>query len=177
MARPKKYNKRISRKICELIEADTFTVREICDMVKIAPSTYHEWANRYPEFSEAIKKAEAERMNFFVSEAKKSLVKKLQGYTVQEKQVTTIGSGKYDVNGHEIPKIKEQKAIDKHYQPDTAAIIFTLCNGEPENWKNHQRTELTGKDGKDLFNKLSDEELDAKIEDLEGRLNNEKPKK
>ena len=172
MARPKKYNKTISKKVCELIEADTFTVNEICAMVKIHPSTYYDWVNVHPEFSEAIKKAEAARMNFFVAEAKKSLVKKLQGYTIQEKQVTTIGSGKYDVNGHEIPKIKDQKAIDKHFQPDTAAIIFTLCNGDPENWKNHQRTELTGKDGKDLFNKLSDEELNAKIEDLETRLNN-----
>ena len=167
MARPKKYNKRISKKICELIEADTITVREICDMVKIHPSTYHDWVNRHPEFSEAIKKAETERMNFFVTEAKKSLVKKLQGYTVQEKQVTTIGSGKYDVNGKEIPKIKEQKAIDNPYQPDTAAIIFTLCNGEPENWKNRQNTEVTGKDGKDLFGKYTDEELEAKIAELE----------
>ena len=167
MARPKKYNKRISKKICELIEADTFTVREICDMVKIHPSTYHDWVNRHPEFSEAIKKAETERMNFFVTEAKKSLVKKLQGYTVQEKQVTTIGSGKYDVNGKEIPKIKEQKVVDKHFQPDTAAIIFTLCNGEPETWKNRQVAEVTGKDGKDLFGKLTDEELEAKIAELE----------
>lgn len=177
MARPTKYNKRIAKKICELIEADTFTVSEICKMVKIAPSTYFEWRNRYPEFKESIKKAEAARMNFFVTEAKKSLVKKIQGYTIQEKHVTTVGSGKFDVNGHEIPRIKEQRSVDKHFQPDTAAIIFTLCNGEPETWKNHQRTEITGKDGKDLFNTLSDEELDAKIEDLEDRLNSEKPSK
>lgn len=177
MARPKKYNKKISQKICELIEADTYTVNEICGMVQIHPSTYFDWVNRHPEFSESIKKAEAARMEFFVAEAKKSLVKKVQGYTVQEKQVTTVGSGKYDVNGNEIPKIKEQKVIDKHFQPDTGAIIFTLCNGDPDNWKNHQRTELTGKDGKDLFEKLTDEELDAKIEDLETRLNNEGSKK
>lgn len=177
MARPTKYKPNIAKKMCELIESDTYTVNEICKMVKIAPSTYYEWINKYTEFSDAIKKAEAARMEFFVAEAKKSLIKKVQGYTVQEKQVTTIGSGKYDVNGHEIPKIKEQKVIDKHFQPDTGAIIFTLCNGDPDNWKNHQRTELTGKDGKDLFEKLTDEELDAKIEDLETRLNNEGSKK
>lgn len=89
---------------------------------------------------------------------------------MQEKHVITVGSGKFDVNGREIPRIKEQKVVDKHYQPDTAAIIFTLTNGEPENWKNRQNNEVTGKDGKDLFAQLTDEELDAKISDLEKKL-------
>ena len=110
-------------------------------MVKINPDTYYTWVKEYSEFSESIKKAEAERTAFFVAEAKKSLLKKIQGYTVQEKHVTTVGSGKFDVNGREIPRIKEQKVVDKHYQPDTAAIIFTLTNGEPENWKNRQNNE------------------------------------
>lgn len=109
-------------------------------------------------------------MAFFVAEAKKSLLKKIQGYTVQEKHITTVGSGKFDVNGKEIPKIKEQKTVDKHFQPDTAAIIFTLCNGEPDTWKNRQNNEVTGKDGKDLFVQLTDEELDKKIADLKRKL-------
>lgn len=86
------------------------------------------------------------------------------------KHITTVGSGKYDINGKEIPRIKEQKIVDKHYQPDTAAIIFTLTNGEPENWKNRQNNEVTGKDGKDLFGQLTDEELDARIAELEKKL-------
>ena len=139
-------------------------------MVKIHQCTYFEWLKEKPEFSECIKKAEAERMAFFVAEAKKSLLRKIQGYTVQEKHITTVGSGKYDVNGKEIPRIKEQKIVDKHYQPDTAAIIFTLTNGEPENWKNRQNNEVTGKDGKDLFGQLTDEELDARIAELEKKL-------
>lgn len=168
--RPNKYSKKIAEKICALIETDTYTVAEICRMVKIGRSTYFDWIREIPEFSDAIKKAHDNRMEFFVAEAKKSLVKKLQGYTVQEKHITTVGSGKFDVNGKEIPKIKEQKVVDKHFQPDTAAIIFTLTNGEPESWKNRQNAEVTGKDGKDLFGKLTDDELDAKIADLERRL-------
>ena len=159
MGRPTKYNKKIAEKICSLIATDTYTVAEVCRMI-----------TRFPEFSENIKKAEAERMAFFVAEAKKSLLRKIQGYTVQEKHITTVGSGKYDINGKEIPRIKEQKIVDKHYQPDTAAIIFTLTNGEPENWKNRQNNEVTGKDGKDLFGQLTDEELDARIAELEKKL-------
>ena len=142
MGRPTKYNKKIAEKICSLIATDTYTVAEVCRMVKISDSTYYDWITRFPEFSENIKKAEAERMAFFVAEAKKSLLRKIQGYTVQEKHITTVGSGKYDINGKEIPRIKEQKIVDKHYQPDTAAIIFTLTNGEPENWKNRQNSSI-----------------------------------
>ena len=170
MGRPTKYKPKIAEQICALIEADTYTVAEICRMVKISRSTYFEWIKEFPDFSDSIKKAEEARTAFFVAEAKKSLLKKIQGYTVQEKHVTTVGSGKFDANGQEKPKIKEQKTVDKHFQPDTAAIIFTLCNGEPESWKNRQNTEVTGKDGKDLFGKLTDEELEAKIADLEKRL-------
>lgn len=170
MARPTKYNKEIAERICSLIETDTYTVAEVCRLVKIAPSTYFDWINRYSEFSDNIKKAEAARMAFFVAEAKKSLLKKIQGYTVQEKHITTVGSGKFDVNGKEIPKIKEQKIVDKHFQADTAAIIFTLCNGEPDTWKNRQNNEVTGKDGKDLFGQLTDEELNKKIAELERKL-------
>lgn len=170
MGRPTKYNKKIAEKICSLIATDTYTVSEVCRMVKISASTYFDWLNKFPDFSDSIKKAEAERMAFFVVEAKRSLLKKIQGYTVQERHITTIGSGKFDVNGKEIPRIKEQKVVDKHFQPDTAAIIFTLTNGEPENWKNRQNNEVTGKDGKDLFGQLTDEELDARISELERKL-------
>ena len=123
MGRPTKYNKKIAEKICSLIATDTYTVAEVCRMVKISDSTYYDWITRFPEFSENIKKAE-----------------------------------------------EEQKIVDKHYQPDTAAIIFTLTNGEPENWKNRQNNEVTGKDGKDLFGQLTDEELDARIAELEKKL-------
>lgn len=170
MGRPTKYNAKIAERICTLIAADTYTVAEICRMVKIHPDTYYTWVKENSEFSDAIKKAEAERMAFFVVEAKRSLVKKLQGYTVQENHITTVGSGKYDVNGKEIPRIKERKTVDKHFQPDTAAIIFTLCNGEPETWKNRQNNEVTGKDGKDLFGQLTDEQLDARIAELESKV-------
>lgn len=170
MGRPTKYNKRIAEKICSLIATDTYTVAEICGMVNISPSTYFDWVNRFLEFSECIKKAEAERMSFFVAEAKKSLLKKIQGYTVQEKHLTTLNSNKFDENGNEIPRIKELKIVDKHFQPDTAAIIFTLTNGEPENWKNRQNNEITGKDGKDLFGQLSDDDLNKRIAELENKL-------
>ena len=79
MGRPTKYNKKIAEKICSLIATDTYTVAEVCRMVKISDSTYYDWITRFPEFSENIKKAEAERMAFFVAEAKRSLLRKVHG--------------------------------------------------------------------------------------------------
>lgn len=159
-----KFSKKITGKIVELVKSDTYTIAEICRQVGIAQRTYHLWIEEHPEFADAIEQAKEERMQFFVIEAKKSLLKKIKGYEVVETHVTTVP----DKNGN--PTIKEQKNVKKHFQPDTAAIIFTLTNGDPEHWRNRQSTEVTGKDGKDLFANKTDEELDLEIAELTRKL-------
>lgn len=149
--RKTKYTPKIVERICELVAKDTYSVPELCRAVGIDEATFYRWKNDKSEFCEALEKAEDKRLAFFATEAKRSLLKKIQGYTVQEKHIVTVGSGKFDVNGKKIPRIKEQKTVDKHFQPDTAAIIFTLTNAEPERWRNRQNAEVTGKDGKDLI--------------------------
>lgn len=165
-----KYGKKIVEKIVGLVKSDTFTIAEICRQVGITPKTYHQWMDDYPDFADAIEQAKDERMQFFVQEAKKSLLKKIQGYDVTETKVVTIPSKVKDEKGNPKPIIKEQTTTKKHIQPDTAAIIFTLTNGDPEHWRNRQSTEVTGKDGKDLFANKTDEELDKEIEELKRKL-------
>ena len=159
-----KFSKKTVERIVGLIKSDTYTIAEICRQVGITPKTYHQWVNDYPDFADAIEQAKDERMQAMVIEAKKSLLKKIQGYEVTETAVTTIP----DKNGK--PTIKEQKTTKKHIQADTAAIIFTLTNGDPEHWRNRQTTEVTGKDGKDLFASKTDDELAAEIEELQRKL-------
>lgn len=159
-----KFSKKITGKIVELVKSDTYTIAEICRQVGISQRTYHLWIEEHPEFADAIEQAKEERMQFFVIEAKKSLLKKIKGYEVIETHVTTVP----DKKGN--PTIKEQKNVKKHFQPDTAAIIFTLTNGDPEHWRNRQSTEVTGKDGKDLFANKTDEELDLEIAELTRKL-------
>ena len=166
-----KFSKKTVDKIVGLVKSDTYTIAEICRQVGITPKTYHQWVNDYPDFADAIEMARQERMQFFVQEAKKSLLKKIQGYEVTESKVVTIPGKEKDANGKPKPIIKEQTTTKKHIQADTAAIIFTLTNGDPDHWRNRQSTEVTGKDGKDLFKSLSDEELDKEIADLEKKLN------
>jgi len=143
-----KYSKRMVDQICKLVSTDSYTVAEICARVGINPDTYHTWKREKTEFSEAIKKAEQERMELFVAEAKRSLLKKIRGYEAVETKTVYVDSG---VKGENKPKIKESTKTVRHIQPDTAAIIFTLTNGDGANWKNRMLSEITGKDGKDLI--------------------------
>ena len=159
-----KYSKKIVKRICELISEDSYTVSEICENIGIAESTFYDWQANKVEFSESIKKARDKFDETLVKEAKNSLRKKVNGYEVDEKKTVYVDSkdGK--------PKIKEQTVIKKHIQPDTGAIIFTLTNKASDEYKNRLNNEVTGKDGKDLFANLSDEQLESRIAELEKKL-------
>lgn len=169
-----KYGKKLVDKIVKLMSSDTYIIAEVCQQVGITPKTYHLWMREKPEFASAIEKAHDERMQTFAAEAKKSLLKKISGYTVNETKVVTVPTDKKDANGIPIPMIKEQTTTKKHIQPDTAAIIFTLTNCEPEHWRNRQTNELTGKDGKDLFDDKTDDELTDMIKKLSDKLDEQK---
>jgi transposase-like protein len=158
-----KYSKKIVERICELIRTDSYTIAEICRQAGISVETFYEWKRTKPDFSECIKKAQCEFDEFIVSEAHKSLVKLIRGYTVQEQKTVTAETGKLDENGAPVVRVKEHTVTDKHYQPVTAAVIFALTNRDGERWKNRMNNELTGKGGKDLFEgfnpaDISDEE-------------------
>lgn len=138
-----KYSKAVVERICSLIQADGYTIPEICQQVGISESTYHEWKASKPEFSEAIKKAKSAFLELLSVEAKKSLMKKVKGYEVEETKTVYVDSGRKNEDGKSIPKVKEQTKVMKHIQPDTAAIIFTLTNTDPDNWKNRQTSDGT----------------------------------
>lgn len=168
----KKYNSKKANQIVELFRTDTYTVFEICRIVKISKSTLYRWMSEYPDFAQAIEDAKDERAQILVVAAKKSLRRKIEGYDVTETRVVTVPHKEKDKDGKTVekPRIKEQITTKKHIQPDTAAIIFTLTNGDPEHWRNRQTTELVGRNGKDLFSDKTDEELETMIEELNRKL-------
>lgn len=165
-----KYSKKMVAKIVGLLKSDTYTIAEICRQVGISTQTYHEWVNTREDFALAVEEAREELMQSMVIEAKKSLRKKIQGYDVTETRTVTMPSSKLDKEGNPLSKIKKQITTKKHIAADTTAIIFTLTNGDPDHWRNRQSTEVTGKDGQDLFAKKTDEELAAMIQDLQRKL-------
>ncbi|MDR1594639.1 MAG: hypothetical protein LBS43_09200 [Prevotellaceae bacterium] len=146
-----KYDKKIVERICQLISTDSYTIPEICKIVGISLSLFYYWKDKKLEFLEAIKKAEDDFNELVVVEAKKSLMKKIRGYTEQEKKTVTVDTGKRDKDKKPIVRVKEHIVTDKYFQPDTAAIIFALTNRDPAHWANKYNTEVTGKDGERLF--------------------------
>lgn len=146
-----KYTKQRVAHICSLISKDSYTIAEICSLSGITEKTYFQWLEGKGEFGEAVTRAREGYTQLLVAEAKKSLMKKIKGYTVQETKTVMVDSGKFGPDGKPLPKIKERTVIDKTIQPDTSAIIFVLTNKAPDEYKNRLHSELTGKDGKDLI--------------------------
>lgn len=161
-----KYNKRIVKKITDLIKTDSYTIAEICSQTGISESTFHEWKTSKPEFAEEIARAREAFDEIIVKEAKESLRKLVNGYDVDEQKIVYVN----DKDGK--PKIKEKVTIKKHFQPNPHSVQFVLTNKTGGEYKNFQTNELTGKDGKDLFASLSDDELDKRIKALEDKLKN-----
>lgn len=160
-----KYSPEIVAKICELIEKDSFTIPEICKCVGIAESTFHEWQSTKAEFSEAIKKARSRFSDTMAVEAARSLRKLVCGYDHTETTTESTDTGQLDDNGKKILKVKKHVTRTKHVEPNTAAIIFTLTNLDPEHWKNRTTAEMTGKNGAPL--------IPAEVSNNYARMSNE----
>jgi len=153
-----KYNKTIVKRICDLIESDSYTILEICKIVGISEAIFHKWKLEKVEFLEAIKKAQDNWDDSIVADAKKSLKKLVNGYSVEETKVIFADSGKLDENGNQKPKIKEQVKITKHIQPSLGAAIFVLTNKAEDEWKNRQNTEVSGNVFFELMQQASKED-------------------
>lgn len=162
-----KYNKKIVKRICDLISKDTYTIAELCSMVGIAERTYYQWQSENAEFAALIKEARDRFDETMVKEAKNSLMKLVKGYTVNETKTVYEPVSKTETTAK--PRIKEQTVTKKHFQPNVAATIFLLTNKAPDEYKNRQVSELTGKDGKDLLpaRVLTKQEMKDMLSELE----------
>lgn len=160
----RKYSEKIAKKIFSLIEEDSYTVAEICANVGISARCYYYWIQEFAEFARGIKKARETFAEIKLVECERSLTKLINGYDYEEVKTVLVNDSKGQ------PTIKEKTIMKKKVAPNLGAIIHFQTNKDPENWKNKQTTELTGKDGKDLFEGMSNEELDERIAELEKKL-------
>ena len=132
-----KYGNELTDKICKLFETDSYTVREICEIVGINESTYYFWCDNHLEFLEAIKRAKEVYQAKRLKECEKSLNKLVEGYEYEE--VTT----EYKIVGDSDVPIGNKKIVKKHVAPNLGAIIHYQTNKDPQNWKNKQSTDVT----------------------------------
>lgn len=112
-----------------------------CKKVGISKSTFYEWLESYPDFSDSLKKARKEFRKTIVQTLEQSLWKRAAGYEIEESknEYRTLKDGSKVL-------VKSSK-ITKHFPPDTGALIFALTNLDPENWKNRQDNRLSVDDG------------------------------
>ena len=160
----RKYNDKTAAKIFTLIEKDSYTIAELCASVGISERCYYYWISEIAEFAQGIARARDTFTETKLVECEKSIDKLINGYEYDEVKTVVIDDGKGQ------PKIKERTTIRKMVIPSLPAIIHFQTNRDPENWKNRQTNELTGKGGKDLLEGVSNEELEERIAELEKKL-------
>ena len=105
-------------KISEMIQAG-FPEYAIADYLNINTDTFNEYKKKYPEFSDALKKANVEP----ITKVQNSLYKLAMGYDFVEEvleYIPGIGEGKTIV--------KTVKKTKKHYPGNVTAQIFYLIN-------------------------------------------------
>ena len=110
---------------------------------RVSKATFYAHLANDSDFLDRVKRAEQEYQEWYdsqlVVDCKRSLLELVQGYEWDE---TTTESA-LDKNGRMVET--KRKVVHKKAAPNPTAIIFALCNRDPENWSNKHIQELTGK--------------------------------
>lgn len=131
-------------KICKAIENGE-TIETAAKIGGVVVSTFYRWMDEKQEFREAIKRAkeafEDWQLNGILEDARKSLKTLICGQEYEEVKTEY----EQDPKNPAAPRIKRQTRITKKVLPNPTAVIFALCNRDPENWQNRVTNDITGK--------------------------------
>jgi len=134
-----KYSKAICDKICELKATGNHTLEQICDKVKIATSTYHKWKKEQIEFSNALVVAEEMRLDSITQMARTGLAK----LVAPEESEEIFEEWEFDEDGKD--RLVKKRIVKKTANPNATAVIFTLTNGDSDNFKHTNHLDMTSK--------------------------------
>ena len=132
-----KYTERLAEKIVSLIEEDTYSITEICKHLKITRKSFYEWRDKKPEFRKAINAATESRDEALAITARRSLKKKLEGYTLTEVRTTYVP----DKDNPDKLVLKTRVVRQKEYAPDTHAIKLVLSHNETKEEENKEQSQ------------------------------------
>lgn len=128
--------------ICKAI-AEGKTYESAYKAARVAKAAFYARLKTDKDFKDRVKKAEQEFNEYFdaniVSVCKRSLVELITGYEYDE--VTTESY----IDGRTGKRVTRKKVSHKKVAPNSTAVIFTLCNRDPEHWQNRINNELSGK--------------------------------
>lgn len=130
------------KRICDAIERGE-TNETAAKIGGIAVGTFCRWMDEKSEFNQAVKRAKAAfedwQMNGILEDARKSLKTLVCGQEYEEIKT------EYENDKTGNPRIKKQTRVTKKILPNPTAVIFALCNRDPEHWQNRVNNELSGK--------------------------------
>ncbi len=137
-----------------------FTDVKLAKLFGVSKATINNWKKEHPEFFDSIVRGKDE---FDCAAAENCLLKRVKGFRYTE--ITREPSSK------EPDKMVVTKKVSKMVVPDTKAIQFFLINrsrrdpqtGE-KRWNQISQTLIKG--SLDIYQKLTDEQLEAKLTDL-----------
>lgn len=128
--------------MCKMI-AQGKSYKEAFTAVRISKPTFYAHLANDKDFSDAVKKAEADYQQWYdaqlVVDCKRSLMELVRGYEYDE---TTTETGKDARTGKDVTRVK---IVHKKVGPNPTALIFALCNRDPEHWQNRIAQDVNGK--------------------------------
>ena len=128
--------------MCKAI-AEGKSYKDAFTMARVSKAAFYAHLANDKDFIDRVKNAEAEYQQWYdsqcVVECKRSLLELIRGYEYDE-VTTESGPGK---DGKSI--VVKTKTVHKKVAPNATAIIFALCNRDPEHWQNRINNELSGK--------------------------------
>ena len=142
MARPSLYETKWKDKLVVIQgwARDGLTNEQIAHNIGISATTLYDWQNKYPEFSEALKKGK----EVVDREVENALLDSAKGYYYTEEQAIKVKSSWYvDGKRHEKEEVKVVEV--RRFKPsDTTAQIFWLKNRKPADWRDKQDIQHSG---------------------------------
>ena len=121
--RKSKYESYIKPHLAEISEwVQTMDEEQIARRLGVAESTWHDYKNKHPELSEAVKAGRQD----LISEIKSALKMRAKGFEYEEKKTYT----KVGDNGSAV----YEEVTTKYSPPDVAACNSILQNLDPE-WR------------------------------------------
>jgi hypothetical protein len=130
MPRKTKYKSDFPEKVEELAKKGLMDY-QIWEQIGISCDTFYTYINKYPEFSEAIKRGRLVP----IQNVESALYKRAIGYETTEE----ISEVKVTESGETKPS--SYRKVKKHIAPDVGAAAFYLKNKAPEKWKDRHNYE------------------------------------
>lgn len=140
--REAKYNDERVTRICNAIKQG-MTDEQAAGMGGISYNTFWRWTNEKSDFRDLVKKAKSDYqdwlMNGILQDAQNSLGILIKGCEYEEVKT------EYENDSNDNPRIKKQSRTTKKILPNPTAVIFALCNRDPEHWQNRIQQDINGK--------------------------------